>query len=116
LPPQAVNGPTEEDAKKLERVLGYLKGTQDRVMQMKPSGVFQVIAYIDASFSSHPDGKLHSGMIIQIEGVSFIFASKKQKCVSKSPAEAELVALWDRQHAGNHHGDKGRWSYQDKTH
>jgi hypothetical protein len=55
-------------------------------------------------------------MIIQIEGVSFIFASKKQKCVSKSPAEAELVALWDRQHAGNHHGDKGRWSYQDKTH
>jgi hypothetical protein len=45
LPPQAVNGPTEEDAKKLERVLGYLKGTQDRVMQMKPSGVFQVIAY-----------------------------------------------------------------------
>jgi hypothetical protein len=33
--------------------------------------------------------------VIQVGGVSVYFASRKQKCVSKSPTEAELVALSD---------------------
>jgi hypothetical protein len=33
--------------------------------------------------------------VIQIGGVSVYFGSRKQKCVSKSPTEAELVALSD---------------------
>jgi hypothetical protein len=33
--------------------------------------------------------------VIQVGGVSVYFGSKKQKCVSKSPTEAELVALLD---------------------
>ena len=44
---------------------------------------------------AHPDGKSHSGIVIQIGGALVYFGSRKQKCVSKSPTEAELVALSD---------------------
>jgi hypothetical protein len=88
-----VKGPTEEDQRKLIRVLGYLKGTKGWIMEVKPQGFFNVVAYVDASFSAHPDGKSHSGVVVQVGGASV--GSKKQKCVSKSPTEAELVALSD---------------------
>jgi hypothetical protein len=90
-----VKVPTVEDVKKLERLLGYLKGTQSEVMELRPRRVFRLEAYIEASFSAHPDGKSHSGMVVLLAGVPVYFSSKKQKCVSKSPTEAELVALSD---------------------
>ena len=64
-------------------------------MILRPSGIFRCVAYIDASFSAHPDGKSHSGAVILVGGVAVYFGSRKQKCVSKSPTEAELVALSD---------------------
>ncbi len=47
-----VKEPTIEDQVKLMRILGYLKGTKDKVMKMQPEGIFRTVAYIDASFSS----------------------------------------------------------------
>jgi hypothetical protein len=64
-------------------------------MEVKPKGFLNVVAYVDASFSAHPDGKSHSGVVVRVGGASVFFGSKKQKCVSKSPMEAELVALSD---------------------
>jgi hypothetical protein len=52
-------------------------------------------AYIDASFAVHMDGKSHLGVIVLIGGVGVLFMSRKQKCVSKSPTKAELIALSD---------------------
>lgn len=89
-----VRNPTEEDEKKLSRVLSYLHGSKDQIMKMQPSGIFRVEAFVDASFAVHPDGKSHSGIIIQVGGVSVYFGSRKQKCVS-SLTEAKLVALSD---------------------
>jgi hypothetical protein len=43
----------------------------------------------------HPDEKSHTGIVVQVGGVGVFFASRKQKCVSKSPTEVELVALSD---------------------
>jgi hypothetical protein len=54
-----------------------------------------VAVYVDASFSAHPDRKSHSGIVVKVGGAPIFFSSKKQKCVSKSPMEAELVALSD---------------------
>jgi hypothetical protein len=90
-----VRAPTEEDWKKLRRGLGYLKGTKNWMMQMKPTGIFRVVGYTDASFLAHPDEESHSGIVVQVGGVSVYFGSRKQKCVCKSPTEAELVALLD---------------------
>jgi hypothetical protein len=54
-----------------------------------------VIIYIDASFAIHNDGKSHTGIMVFIAGVAVNCALQKQKCVSKSRTEAELVALSD---------------------
>ena len=89
-----VRNPTKEDERKLSRVLSYLHGSKNQVMKMQPSRIFRVEAFVDASFVAHPDGKSHSGIVIQVGGVSVYFGSRKQKCVS-SLTEAKLVALSD---------------------
>jgi predicted small secreted protein len=90
-----VKEPSIKDWEKMGKLLGYLKGTEDFVMRLKPNALFRVVAYIDASFSAHPDGKSHSGIVVKVGGAPIFFGSKKQKCISKSPTEAELVALSD---------------------
>jgi hypothetical protein len=90
-----VREPTVDDQIKLRRVLGYLYGTKEKVMILKPCGVFKCVAYIDTSFSAHLDGRSHNRVVILVGGVAVYYGSRKQKCVSKSPTEAELVALSD---------------------
>jgi hypothetical protein len=90
-----VKAPTMEDVEKLEYLLGYLQRTKSREMVLKPRKPLFVEAYIDASFATHMDGKSHSGVVVLVGGVGVLFTSRKQKCVSKSPTEAELIALSD---------------------
>jgi hypothetical protein len=61
-----VKGPTDKDWTKLWRLLGYLRGTEEKVMKIRLRGIFKVTAHIDASFSSYPDGKSHSGKVIKV--------------------------------------------------
>ncbi len=49
-----------EDHQKLERVLGYLKGTADYMLQLKPCGILQLDVYVYAAFASHADSKSQS--------------------------------------------------------
>jgi hypothetical protein len=86
---------TTEDRKKLERVLGYLKGTADYTLQLKPRGILQLEVYMDAAFASHVDSKSQSGIVVYLGGAMVFGALRKQKCVTKSPTESELVALTD---------------------
>jgi hypothetical protein len=51
---------TDEDKKKLYRVLGYLKGTMDACLRLRPKGIRRVEAYIYAVFAGHPDSKNHT--------------------------------------------------------
>ena len=90
-----MKGPTIDDQRKLGHLLGYLERTRDRLLVLRPQGIFNIKACVDASFATHMDGKSHTGMIVKIRGVGVFFASRKQKCVTKSPTEAELVALLD---------------------
>jgi hypothetical protein len=56
----------------------------------------QLLAFIDAAFALHFfDSKSHTGVIISIGGVVIYISSRKQKCIAKSPTEAELVGLTD---------------------
>jgi hypothetical protein len=55
-----------------------------------------VRAYIDAAYALHSDSKSHTaGVIIFIGQAIAYVSSKKQKCMSKSPMEAELIGLMD---------------------
>jgi hypothetical protein len=86
---------TKEDMNKLQRLIGYLKRTSQRQLVFIPDNNLQLQVYIDAAFALHADAKSHTGMIIFANGVPVYIASRKQKCMTKSPTEAELVGLTD---------------------
>jgi hypothetical protein len=90
-----VQSATEEDMKKLLRVLGYLKSTVGKVLYLRAAGTVQVRAYVDAAYALHNDSRSHTGVIIFVGQTIAFVSSKKQKCMSKSPTEAELIGLSD---------------------
>jgi hypothetical protein len=56
----------------------------------------KIISYVDASFGVHPDGKGQTGVVITLGGGANIYSeSSKQKLVSKSSTETELIGLSD---------------------
>ncbi len=88
-----VQGATYEDKQKLKRVLGYLKGTADRKLFVCAQREKKIVAYIGAAYAVHDNSKSHSGVMIYVGDTLAYVSSKKQKCMSKSPTEAELIAL-----------------------
>jgi hypothetical protein len=90
-----VKSPTEEDKRKLDRVMGYLKMTKSRELVLTCKGAWRVTGFIDAAFGCHLDGKSHSGGVICVGGACILVISRKQKIVTKDSTEAELVALSD---------------------
>ena len=55
----------------------------------------EVTAHIDASFGCHENGKSHTGICISLGNGPVFVRSVKQKIVTKSSTESELVALSD---------------------
>jgi hypothetical protein len=91
-----VNCATEDDEAKLDRLYRYLNGTKELGITLKPNGNIKIRAKIDASFAVHIDGKSHTGLCISIGDYGFImYKSCKQKLVTKSTAESELVGISD---------------------
>jgi hypothetical protein len=91
-----VQNATIEDEKKLARVLGYLAGTISRTLLLRATGAnSNVVAYIDAAYALHGDSKSHTGEVIYVGNTLVYVSSRKQQCMSKSPTEAELIALTD---------------------
>ena len=90
-----VQSPDTDDWKKLERVLKYLSGTKEMGIVLRPDDELSLEAHIDASYGVHEDGKSHSGMHLSLGLGAFFVKSSKQKIVTKSSTEAELVALSD---------------------
>ena len=87
---------TEEDHVKLETLLGFLKRTMTQKLYLNAITNRQLLAFIDAAFALHFfDSKSHTGVVITIGGVVIYVSSRKQKCIAKSPTEAELVGLTD---------------------
>ena len=91
------NSPDTDDLAKLHRALGYLLYTRDRGIVLEIGDTITVNAFVDAAYGVHTStGKSHSGcaMVLGIGGPVHI-KSTKQKLVTKSSTEAELVALSD---------------------
>jgi hypothetical protein len=77
-------------------VLKYINGTKALgVILRSNKKMIDVNAYFDASYGIHEDGKSHSSLYIVLgEGPVFV-QSTKQKIVTKSSTEVELVSLSD---------------------
>ena len=80
---------TEEDMKKLNRVVSYMNGTKRMSLESNSKEFKCVEGYVDAAFGKHVDGKSHTGMIIMIGETTVAVKSGKQKIVTKDSTEAE---------------------------
>ena len=93
-----VTKPNEDDLRKLDRAIRYVRDNQGTGITLVAAGSdknIAVTAHIDASFGCHENGKSHTGVCISLgEGPVFV-RSVKQKIVTKSSMEAELVARSD---------------------
>ena len=90
-----VSNPTVEDDSKLRRVFDYLATTKNVVMQFIRGGPVKLEAYIDASYGNDTGGKSRTGVLLYMAGIGIAGWTAKQKLVTKSSTEAEIVALSD---------------------
>ena len=90
-----VQAPTSQDYGKLIRLLKYVNGTRDLWLTLEAEEDWGLFAYIDAAYGQHPDGKSHTGVCMLLGKGAFYVQSSKQRIVSKSSTEAEIVAVSD---------------------
>jgi hypothetical protein len=75
--------------------LQYIHGTRDLSLTLCPDESFSLRAFIDAAHGVHVDAKGHSGATIGLGRGSILCKSSKQRLVSKSSTETELIAISD---------------------
>jgi hypothetical protein len=90
-----VKGPDTDDYKKLGRVMKYLCGTTEMALALEADDNQLVKWWIDASFAAHPDMKGHTGGVMTLGKGGVYGTSTRQKLVTKSSTEAELVGVSD---------------------
>ena len=93
-----VNTYDHSDIEKHRRILCYLNMTRNQRLVLRCNmveGHIPVYVYADASFALHPDGKSHSGVVISLGEGAILSKSSKQKIVTTSSTEAELVCASD---------------------
>ena len=88
--------PTEQDWKKLVRVMNFLKCTINDVLTLEADDTCTLKWYVDASFAVHNDMKSHTGSVFTLGKGGIFSDSTKQKINTRSSTEAELVAVDDR--------------------
>jgi hypothetical protein len=90
-----VSAPTEQDERKLFRLLAYLFGTIDLKFRLGADLLDSFTTWVDASFAIHGDMRSHTGGVISFGRGGLICKSKKQSINTKSTTEAELVGASD---------------------
>ena len=75
--------------------VGFLNSTMQKKVYLKAKSGLGMKAFVDAAFGCHSDGKSHSGLVLMMSNACILAISGKQKLVTKSSTEAELVALSD---------------------
>jgi hypothetical protein len=90
-----LKSPDEDDYKKLSQVMKYLQGTIDLPLIVKADDTGIIRWWVDASYAVHPDMKGHTGGTMSWGSGMIYSTSTKQKLVSRSSTESEVVAVYD---------------------
>ena len=90
-----VSRPTDNDERKLKRLLTYLKRTINKQLILGADSLNTFSTWVDASFAPHTDKRSHTGGVISFGRGGLICKSQKQKINTKSSTEAELVGASD---------------------
>jgi hypothetical protein len=85
---------TSEDLEKLERILQYLKGCPSDGITLRGENDLTITAYADASFGTHAEDCFRIAFGVLVTGCQS-WKTNKQKLVTKSFCEAELVSASD---------------------
>ena len=92
-----VAAPDIDDLAKLQRLLSYIRLASTRGIVLRVGPTMVTKAYIDAAYGVHQEsGKSHTGCAAVLGDAGLTFSkAAKQKIVTKSSTEAELVGLSD---------------------
>jgi hypothetical protein len=90
-----VSALTEQDERKLQRLLEYLQGTIDLKLRLGANSLNKFTTWVDASFAVHDDMRSHTGGVISFGRGGIICQSKNQSINTKSSTEAELIGASD---------------------
>jgi hypothetical protein len=86
---------TQQDLRKLRRLLEYISGTLDDVYTVGADDLGRLRTWVDASYAVHPDCRSHTGGAISFGRGALLCKSVKQKLNTKSSTEAETVGASD---------------------
>ncbi|MCK7499178.1 MAG: hypothetical protein MZW92_58370 [Comamonadaceae bacterium] len=87
--------PDQDDYKKLARVIKYLDSTVDMALVLAADDTGKIKWWVDASYAVHTDMKSHTGGTLSMGKGSIYSTSNKQKLVTRSSTEAEVVGVHD---------------------
>ena len=85
----------EDDYKKLTRLIRYLWHTLHMCLVLGKDDSDIVRWWIDASYAVHPDMRGHTGATMSLGNGSVFSGSWKQKLVTRSSTESEVVGVFD---------------------
>ena len=87
----------KSDEERLTRLLKYLNGAKELGLMLggDENNELNLQAYSDASYGIHADAKSHTGLYLTLGRGPIMWKSYKQKSVTKSSCEAEILALSD---------------------
>ena len=88
-----VRDPQQEDVNKLRRILEYINKTKDKPLIFRADSSDEFKIYCDAAYNCHHDLKGHSGIIYKLGCNTIGIKSIKQRMVTRSSCEAELVCI-----------------------
>jgi hypothetical protein len=80
---------------KLDRILGYIQATAEKTTVLRIGDKLQLRAFVDASYAVYQDAKSVSGIVLMLGEAVIYVKSSKQKIVTRSSTESELVAISD---------------------
>ena len=87
--------PDEDDYKKLTRLIRYLRHTLSICLVLGKDDTGVVRWWIDVSYAVHPDMRGHTGATMSMGNGSVFSGSWKQKLVTRSSTESEVVGVFD---------------------
>jgi hypothetical protein len=87
--------PGIDDYKKLTRMMKYLQGSIDLSLILSSDNSGEIQWWVDVSFATHPDMKGHRGGTMSMGTGSVYSTSIKQKMVTWSSTESEVVGVYD---------------------
>ena len=90
-----VKEPDQDDWKKPQQSINYLRGTQDPVLTLSADDSFVMKWHVDGSHLVHQDMKGHTGANPSLGTGTIHAKSAKQKLNARSSAETELVSVDD---------------------